>query len=73
MRTSPYQYRKQFFEVLQMLWILVAIFFVLWILGLASVYASIALTWVFFALFIIFLVWQFIAGRRHGPSVERKV
>lgn len=56
-----------------MLWILVAIFFVLWILGLASVYASIALTWLFFALFIIFLISQLIAGRRSRPSVERKV
>jgi hypothetical protein len=56
-----------------MLWILVAIFFILWILGLASVYASIALTWIFFALFVIFLISQLVAGRRSHSSVERKV
>lgn len=57
-----------------MLWTLVIVFFVLWILGLASVYASVALTWLFFALCIIFLISQFVVGRRHHrPSVEREV
>jgi hypothetical protein len=37
------------------------------------VYASIALTWLFFALFIIFLISQFIVGRRHRPTVEPKI
>ena len=54
-----------------MLWTLVVVFFILWILGLATVYTSAALTWLFFALFIIFLVWQFAAARRQHPVEPR--
>lgn len=56
-----------------MLWILVVAFFVLWILGLASVYASITLTWFFFALFVILVIFQLFAGRRRGASLERRI
>lgn len=55
-----------------MLWLLVVVFFILWILGLATVYTSAALTWLFFVLFIIFLISQFVVGRRHRP-VEPKI
>lgn len=46
-----------------MLWILVVVFFVLWILGLTSVYSSLALTWLFFVLFAICLITMFVRGR----------
>ena len=51
-----------------MLWTLVVVFFILWILGLATVYTSAALTWLFFVLFIIFLVWAVCCRTEKAPD-----
>jgi hypothetical protein len=56
-----------------MLWILVIAFFILWILGLASVYTSVALTWLFFALWIVVLITQVAIARRHRTSIQPRV
>jgi hypothetical protein len=49
-----------------MLWTIVAIFFVLWILGLASVYTIGAWVWLFFAIWIIALIAR-VSTRGSGP------
>ncbi len=51
-----------------MLWTLFVIFAILWILGLANVYAIGAWIWLFFAIAVIALIWQLAAGRRGSPT-----
>ncbi|HSM84589.1 MAG TPA: DUF5670 family protein [Candidatus Limnocylindrales bacterium] len=48
-----------------MLWTIVVIFFVLWLLGLASVYSIGGWIWLFFVIWIVALIAQFAMGRSH--------
>ncbi len=55
-----------------MLWTLFVVFAILWILGLANVFAIGAWIWLFFAIAILSLVWQLArAGRTTAPPVTR--
>jgi hypothetical protein len=49
-----------------MLWAIVVIFFVLWLLGVASVYAIGAWVWLFFAIWIVALIAR-VSTRHSGP------
>ncbi len=50
-----------------MLWFLVVAFLILWILGLANVYAIGAWLWLFLVLAVIALIVQLATGRRTIP------
>jgi hypothetical protein len=55
-----------------MLWAIAVIFFILWILGLASVYAIGGWIWVFFAIWILALIGQ-MAGRNRRSAPPRAI
>jgi hypothetical protein len=47
-----------------MLWFIFAVFFILWIIGLAGVYSIGGWIWLFFAIWVAALIAQFSMGRR---------
>lgn len=47
-----------------MIWTLFVVFFVLWLLGLGGIFAIGAWLWLFFAIWVISLIWAFAASRR---------
>jgi hypothetical protein len=57
-----------------MLWTLATICFVLWVLGLAGVYAIGTWIWLLFAIWVISLIAQIASGRGRGnPTVQQRM
>ncbi len=56
-----------------MLWTLAVIFFILWVLGLAHVFAIGAWIWLFFAIWVILLIAQLATSRLRTPGTPQKM